>query len=91
MVSHQQAQLRDNWTQTTRLFPQSFILCYILTVKPETAAMAKLSNGCTSTNVFVLLSLAVCVLLGSSAPTVHVRQANVAQELHHGLTLSVSY
>ena len=31
--------------------------------------MAKLSNGYTSTNVFILLSLAVCVLLGSSAPS----------------------
>ena len=87
MVSHQQAQLRvrDNWTQTTRFFPQSFIICYILTAKPETAAMAKLSNGYTSTNVFVLLSLAVCVLFTTSAPT-----ANTGRDLHRRLRDSVS-
>ena len=81
MVSHQQAQLRDNWTQTTRLFPQSFIICYILTAN---LAMAKLSTGCTSANIAIVQ----CIMLGSSAPIRNVRQANNA---HYRLRDSVSY
>ena len=57
---------------------------------PETATMAKLSTGCTSTNVFVLLSLAVCVMLATSAPTVHVHRANPARTLYDGITDTVS-
>ena len=71
MVSHQQVQLRDNWTETNTLVQQSFIICYIFAAKPKTATMAKLSTTCTSTNVFLLFSLAVCVMLATSAPTVH--------------------
>jgi len=90
MVSHQQVQLRDNWTQTNTLVQQSFIICYTFSAKLKTATMAKLSTSCTSTNVFLMLSLALCVMLATSAPAVHVRQANPAQMLHSGLTNTVS-
>ena len=57
--------------------------------------MAKLSNGYTSTNVFILLSLAVCVLLGSSAPSSR-NESSVCQspdrgDLDLGRTDIVSY
>ena len=87
MVSHQQAQLRD---KTTRLIQQSFIICNTFSAAPEPATMAKLSTSCTSTNVFVLLSLAVCVMLATSAPTVRVRRANPARTLYDGITDTVS-
>ena len=87
MVSHQQAQLRD---KTTRLVQQSFIICYTFSAAPEPATMAKLSTSFTSTNVFVLLSLAVCVMLATSTPTVHVRRANPARTLYDGITDTVS-
>ena len=90
MVSHQQVQLRDNWTQTNKPVQQSFIICYTFPVKPKTATMAKLSTSCTSTSVFLLLSLAVCVMLATSVPTVHGQQANPAQMLHYGLSNTVS-
>ena len=90
MVSHQQVQLRDNWTQTNKPVQQSFIICYTFSAKPKTATMAKLSTSCTSTSVFLLLSLAVCVMLATSVPTVHGQQANPAQMLHYGLSNTVS-
>ena len=62
MVSHQQAQPRD---QTTFNILQS----------PVTATMAKCFTTCTSSNVLALFSLTVCVMLATSAPTVDVRQA----------------
>ena len=52
--------------------------------------MAKLSTSCTSTNVFVLLSLAVCVMLATSAPTVRDRRSNQGQKLYYGITATVS-
>ena len=52
--------------------------------------MAKLSTSFTSTNVFVLLSLAVCVLLATSAPTVRVRRADPVRTLYDGITDTVS-
>ena len=62
----------------------------LLSAKPKTAAMAWLSNGYTSTCVFVLLSLAVCVLLTTSVPTGQLSKIDAARMLHSGLTLSVS-
>ena len=74
----------DNQTLSTIIHH----LLYINSTKP---AMAKLSTGCTSTNVFVLFSVAVCIMLGSSAPVQNVRQANTARLLRYGLRDSVSY
>ena len=37
--------------------------------------MAKCFTTCTSSNVLALFSLTVCVMLATSAPTVHIRQA----------------
>ena len=55
--------------------------------------MAKLSTGCTSTNVLVLLSLAVCVVLATSAPTASSScQSPDRHEIHEPhLTTIVSY
>ena len=83
MVSHQQAQLKDN--QNYSIIHH---LLYILRAAPETTTMAKLSTSCTSTNVFVLLSLAVCVMLATSAPTVRDRRS--IRTLYYGITATVS-
>ena len=37
--------------------------------------MAKFFATCTSSNLLALFSLTVCVMLATSAPTVHIRQA----------------
>ena len=63
-------------------------------MKLETAAMANLSDGCTSTNAFVLLCVAVCIIdfiVATSAPTVHIRQATAACMLDERLTGGVGY
>ena len=52
--------------------------------------MAKLSTGYTSTCVFVLLSLAVCIMLTTSAPTGQLSKNDAARILHSGVTRSVS-
>ena len=57
--------------------------------------MARLFSDCTSAILFVLLGLAACIMLATSAPTVqrvHVRQAtSTAVYLNSGVRLSVSY
>ena len=67
MVNHQQAQLKAGIEQL------STIIHYLLS--PATAAMAKCFTTYTSSNVLALFSLTVCVILATSAPTVHVRRA----------------
>ena len=41
--------------------------------KPGTVAMAKIFTICTSTSEYVLLSVAVCIMLATSASTVHAK------------------
>ena len=57
--------------------------------------MAKIFSDCTSTVFFVLLGLAACIMLATSAPSVqrvHVRQAtSAAIYLAGGVLYSVSY
>ena len=57
--------------------------------------MARLFSDCTSAILFVLLGLAACITLATSAPTVqrvHVRQAtSTAVYLNSGVHLSVSH
>ena len=56
--------------------------------------MARLFSDCTSAILFVLLGLAVCMMLATSAPTVQgvqVREATTtAVYLNSGVRLSVS-
>ena len=57
--------------------------------------MARLLSDYTSALHFVLLGLAACIMLATSAPTVqriHVREATaIASYLDSGVRLSVSY
>ena len=57
--------------------------------------MAKIFSDCTPAIFFVLLGLAACIMLATSAPTVqrvHVRQATTtASYLDSGVRYSVSY
>ena len=57
--------------------------------------MARLLSDCTSAIFFVLLGLAACIMLATSAPSVqrvHVREATtIAIYLDSGVRLSVSY
>ena len=57
--------------------------------------MAKLFSDCTSAILFVLLGLAACITLATSAPTaqrVHVRQAtSTAVYLNSGVRFIVSH
>ena len=61
----------------------------------NTAVMARLYGACVSTIFFVLLGLAACIMMATSAPnvqTMHVRQAtSAAVHLNSGVRLSVSY
>ena len=68
-VSHQQAQLRDPTTFNNH---SSYHLLFSATA---IYTMAKCFTTCTSSNVLALFSLTVCVMLATSAPTVHVPQA----------------
>ena len=57
--------------------------------------MARLFSDCTSAILFMLLGLAACITLATSAPTahmVHVRQATSnVNKLNEGVRYSVSY
>ena len=66
-VSHQQAQLRDPTTFNNH---SSYHL-----LSSATATMAKCFTTYTSSNVLALFSLTVCVMLATSAPTLHVRRS----------------
>ena len=61
----------------------------------NTAAMSRLFSNCTSAIMFVLLGLAACITLATTAPTaqsVQVRQATASViHLNNGVCYSVSY
>ena len=57
--------------------------------------MARLLSDCTSAIFFLLLGLAACIMLATSAPTlqrIHLRETTtIAIYLDSGVRLSVSY
>ena len=84
---------KSNWTHsrssfTNYLSPVTLEKFYI------TAAMARLFSDCTSAILLMLLGLAACITLATSAPTahrVHVRQATSdVNKLNEGVRYSVS-
>ena len=65
-----------------QLFQEAFTTClYSPQTLQHAASMANLSNGCTSTNSFVLLRVAVCMIASCyiCTYTVHVHQATAAR------------
>ena len=68
---------KSNWSHSRSSFT-NYLSPVTLEKFYNTAAMARLFSDCTSAILFMLLGLAACITLATSAPTahrVHVRQA----------------
>ena len=85
---------RDNWTHTSKHFYKPFITTAAPNKFCNTATMARDFSDYTSIIFFVLLGLAACIMLATSAPSVqrvHVRQATSdAVHLNSGVHYSIS-
>ena len=85
---------KSNWTHSRSSFT-NYLSPVTLENFYNTAAMARLFSDSTSAILFMLLGLAACITLATSAPTahkVHVRQATSnVNKLNEGVRYSVSY